>query len=91
MTIKEHSHPEVYALVKTETELKDLAGKCVAIDIASFKLKAFFADAPSFYRPGASQTHNYRHSLAKLLSSLTTATGHNCNVLVVMDGGRMPL
>lgn len=90
MTI-EGAHADVYAHIQTPCDLtKDLRGKKVAIDIASFKLKAFAGDVANFYRPGSEPSHGYRSILVKLLSTLTHCTAGNQNVVVVLDGGRLP-
>ena len=65
----------IYRHIGVSLELHELHGKPVAVDIAWWKLRAWWVDTPSFYRPGAEQTHGYRETLARLLSVLSLALG----------------
>ena len=87
MTIQD-AHEKLYKVVRHPFELTELAGATVAVDIASWMLRAFYADAPSFFRPGARPTHSYRDFLSRLLSVLSLATGSAAAVIVVVDGAR---
>ena len=49
-------------------------GERLAVDIASFKLKAWYSDVAHYYRPTVPPTHGYRTNLANLLSALSA--GH---------------
>ena len=56
--------PKVFAHVRTEVQLGDFKGKRLAVDIASFKQKAWYQDVCSYYRANEPATHGYRASLA---------------------------
>ena len=84
MTIVD-AHKMVYSHVGVPLSLDELRGQRVALDVAWWKLRAWYADAPSFYRPGAAQTHEYRFVLSRLLSVLSLAVGPG-NLIVVLDG-----
>ena len=60
----------------------------MALEIASWMLKAFCGDAPAFYWPGSRPTHAYRDILMSVLSKLRVAVGSTGVLLVVMDGAR---
>ena len=55
---------KVFAHVRTEVQLGDFKGKRLAVDIASFKQKAWYQDVCSYYRANEPATHGYRASLA---------------------------
>jgi len=82
--------PRVFAHVRTEVQLGDFKGKRLAVDIASFKQKAWYQDVCSYYRANEPATHGYRATLARLLSVLAAAAGGVSNVTVCLDGGRFP-
>jgi hypothetical protein len=82
--------PKVFAHVRTEAHLDLFKGKRLAVDIASFKQKAWYQDVCSYYRANEPSTHGYRATLARLLSVLAAATGGVSNVTVCLDGGRFP-
>lgn len=60
------------------------------MDVASFKLKAWYSDVPRYHRPTEPPTHGYRTHLANLLSTLAHSTGSVSDVTVVLDGGKFP-
>ena len=87
----QEAHAKLFAERRTVCKPVELCGKRVAIDIASFKLRAFRADAPSYFRPGAVAKLGYRAVLAALISTWTAACGGDDYVIVVLDGARFPL
>ena len=72
------AHKSIYRHIGVSLELHELHGKPVAVDIAWWKLRAWWVDTPSFYRPGAEQTHGYRETLARLLSVLSHCNSYEC-------------
>ena len=85
MTILD-AHDKVYRHVRRPCALEELHGKTIALDVAWWKLRAWYADVPSYYRAADEQTHNYRATLSKLLSVLCTAIGDPAKLLLVLDG-----
>ena len=66
---------KLFAHVREEVTLDRYKDQRLAVDLASFKLKAWYCDAPAYWRPIEQQTYGYRANLAKLLSALAMATG----------------
>ena len=79
---------KLFSHVRSEAALDQYSGQRLVVDLASFKLKAWYGDVAAYYRPTEPQTHGYRASLAKTLSALSLATGSADLVTVVLDGGR---
>jgi hypothetical protein len=69
---------------KSIEEFKD---EVIAIDIAPYVIKAFFADAPAWHR-GKEPTHTYRTILCRVIDRLLK---HATRLIVVIDGARLPL
>ena len=69
---------------KSIEEFKD---EVIAIDIAPYVIKAFFADAPAWHR-GEEPTHTYRTILGRVIDRLLK---HATRLIVVIDGARLPL
>eukprot|EP00966_Prymnesium_polylepis_P326081 7382011-Prymnesium_polylepis.1 len=90
MGIKE-IHPKLYKPVQTSCDPKDMSGKHVALDIASFKVRAFRSDAPSHFRPAAACKYGFKSVISKLLSVWVLACGDASHLHVVLDGSRFPL
>lgn len=54
---------------------KDMRGKHVAMDVSSFRTRAFRGDAPTHFRPTAVCKYGFRAVLARLFSTWTHALG----------------
>ena len=80
----------LFSHVRCKATLEQFSDQRLVVDLASFKLKAWYSDVAGYYRPTEPQTHNYRASLARLLSALSLATGSTKNVTVCLDGGLFP-
>ena len=76
--------------VRSEVTLNAYSGKRLVVDVASFKVKAWYPDVPQYYRSSEPQSHGHRATLSRLLSALSMATGATSNVVVCLDGGRFP-
>ena len=76
--------------MRSQAQLEQYAGHRLVVDLASFKLKAWYSDIAHYYRPMEPQTHGYRGVLARLLLALSLATGSTSNVTVCLDGGLFP-
>ena len=63
------AHSKLFVHVRQPLSLASMQGKRVAIDLASFKLRAFRPDAPSHLRPTEPDKNGYRAALAKLIST----------------------
>ena len=60
----------------------------IAVDCSPFAIKAFYLDAPSFFRADEETTTQHRGYLARLINGLVS---QGFEVLMVLDGGRLPL
>ena len=84
-------HSTIYKVVHHRLDPAEMKGKHVALDVASFKARAFRNDAPSHYRPARECDYGFKAQLARLFSSWCVATGAPSNLHVVLDGARFPL
>eukprot|EP00966_Prymnesium_polylepis_P060917 1412803-Prymnesium_polylepis.1 len=84
-------HTKVYKSVQTACRPSDMQGKHVALDIASFKVRAFRSDAPAHFRPSVACKYGYKAVLSRLLSVWAVGLGDPSFLHVVLDGGRFPL
>lgn len=80
----------LFSHVRSEARLEQYHGQRLVVDVASFKLKAWYGDTPHYYRSGQPATHRYKATLARLLSALAAAAGGEQFVTVCLDGGRFP-
>ena len=80
----------LFSHVRSEVVLDRYAGQRLVVDVASFKLKAWYKDVSSYYRADEPTTRGYRAVLARLLSTLAAAAGGEQNVTVCIDGDRFP-
>ena len=87
----EQAHSHLFAPHRTPCKPSEQHGKTAAMDIASFKMRAFRIEAPSHFRPTATAKNSYRSVLAGLISTWTTALGATNRLVVVLDGSRFPL
>ena len=65
------AHDKLFSHVKQPCRPRDLHGKKVAIDLASFKLRAFSYDARSYFRPSEPAKYGYKATIARMLSTWT--------------------
>ena len=86
----EEAHPKVFSHARERVAPSDYNGRTVAIDIASWKLRFFWADAPDYFRPDRATPRGWMASLAQLLSAWTAGCGGEERVLVVLDGAKFP-
>eukprot|EP00966_Prymnesium_polylepis_P325851 7381790-Prymnesium_polylepis.3 len=85
---------KLFKLVWTAVSLLpggELHGSELLVDVAAFKLKAFYGDVASYYRDGPDgMSSGYKRYLAKVFSALAAATGASENIVAVFDGARFP-
>ena len=78
---------KLFTHVRSEVTLNAYSGKRLVVDVASFKLKAWYQDVPQYYRSSEPQSHGYRAILSRLLSALSMAAGATSNVVVCLMTG----
>ena len=76
--------------MRSQAQLEQYAGHRLVVDLASFKLKAWYSDVAHYYRPTEPQTHGCRGVLARLLSALSLA-GYRVDQQCDGLPGRRPL
>ena len=84
-------HERVVKPVREQTTLAQCAvasGSVIAVDCSPFAIKAFYPDAPSFFRADEETTTQHRSYFARLINGLISC---GFQVLMVLDGGRLPL
>ena len=84
-------HERVVKPVREQTTLAQCAvasGSVIAVDCSPFAIKAFYPDAPSFFRADEETTTQHRSYFARLINGLISC---GLQVLMVLDGGRLPL
>ena len=90
MTIKD-LHDRVVKPVREATTISQCAAASdavLAVDCSPWAIKAFYEDAPSYYRQGVEMTLGHRAYFARLINGLIKA---GFRVLMVLDGVRPPL
>ena len=50
---------KLFSHVRSQAQLEQYAGHRLGVDLASFKLKAWYSDIAHYYRPMEPQTHGY--------------------------------
>ena len=63
---------KLFSHVRSEVTLGEYSGKRLVVDVASFKLRAWYHDVPQYYRSSELQSHGYR----AILSALCTLDGY---------------
>jgi len=84
-------HAKLYKPADAVRSHKDVHGLHIALDIASFKARAFRSDAPQHFRPDVDCRYGFKAVLTKLLSFWSTAVGNPAHLHVVLDDARFPL
>ena len=71
---------KLFSHVRSQATLEQFSGQRLVVDLASFKLKAWYSDVSQHWWPTEPPTHAYRSNMSRLLSALSLAVGSTANV-----------